>query len=400
MPVIFENPGIIDVKAAITMGVNVKESEGAFGYFGTGFKYALAVILRENCEVEIRTAESSFKFAPNKELIRGMPFNVVYMNGQPLGFTTELGRNWKLWMAYRELFCNAIDEGGQAYEANSPVPEANKTYVIVHGPNFAEVHRQRGSFILESKPWLSYPGYLDVHQQQSQGVFYRGILVHTERENLLYTYDLNPVGQLRLTEDRTLAGRWKFVESLCEATRVSDSREFIYNVLTAPMGFLEYGLDFQSLFGGTERPSETFVNVVLENQHRQGGFNRSAVKLVHNILGYEDHHGDVVEWTPREIKMLDRASRAIETLGYQPGKYNIELVESLGEGTMGKAIRKSGKIVLSRTAFDQGTKYVASTLFEEFVHLYHGHDDCTRGMQTFLFDRLLTLVEELNGEPI
>jgi hypothetical protein len=47
-----------------------------------------------------------------------------------------------------------------------------------------------------------------------------------------------------------------------------------------------------------------------------------------------------------------------------------------------------------------GAKQAASTLIEEFLHLRHGWKDCTRELQTYLFERLVSLGEELAGEPL
>ncbi|MDP9645853.1 hypothetical protein J2793_001286, partial [Paraburkholderia caledonica] len=47
-----------------------------------------------------------------------------------------------------------------------------------------------------------------------------------------------------------------------------------------------------------------------------------------------------------------------------------------------------------------GTKQLASTLIEEYIHLRHGWKDMTRELQNFLFDKLVSVGEELVGEPL
>jgi hypothetical protein len=47
-----------------------------------------------------------------------------------------------------------------------------------------------------------------------------------------------------------------------------------------------------------------------------------------------------------------------------------------------------------------GTKTVAGTLIEEFIHLKHGLGDECRDMQNFLLDRLVSLGEQMHGEPL
>ena len=52
--VIFENPGTLDPRALTIMGLNAKENTNPIGYFGTGFKYGVAIALRDNCNVLIQ----------------------------------------------------------------------------------------------------------------------------------------------------------------------------------------------------------------------------------------------------------------------------------------------------------------------------------------------------------
>ena len=110
--VYFSNNEELDPISITTFGINAKNNDSAIGYFGTGLKYAIAIILREGCKIAINSCGNSYKFSLKEQTIRGKSFSVICMNGNPLGFTTELGKNWELWMAYRELHCNTLDEGG------------------------------------------------------------------------------------------------------------------------------------------------------------------------------------------------------------------------------------------------------------------------------------------------
>lgn len=54
----------------------------------------------------------------------------------------------------------------------------------------------------------------------------------------------------------------------------------------------------------------------------------------------------------------------------------------------------NGRILLSKDCFDKGTKFLASTLLEEFVHCHYDLADESRDLQTWLFDRIITMGEE------
>jgi len=111
--VFFANKGIIDIIGMTTFGVSIKDNQNPIGFFGTGFKYAIAVILRNGGQIKVRSGDHTYEFTSKSINARNnTPVNIVHMNDQPLSFTTHVGVNWKMWMAYRELFCNAIDEDG------------------------------------------------------------------------------------------------------------------------------------------------------------------------------------------------------------------------------------------------------------------------------------------------
>ena len=69
------------------------------------------------------------------------------------------------------------------------------------------------------------------------------------------------------------------------------------------------------------------------------------------------------------------------------------------DGTLGLA--HDDTIWLSERAFEiGGSKQLAATLIEEFLHLRHGWQDCTRELQNYLLEKLVSLGEELQGAPL
>ena len=101
--------------------------------------------------------------------------------------------------------------------------------------------------------------------------------------------------------------------------------------------------------------------------------------------------------TPLQQAKFRKAKAFLSGLGFTD-EYRIKVCADLGKGVLGKCYDKT--IWLSHSVFEQGTKQVASTLYEEWVHLKHGYADNTYEMQTFLFDMILTKQEEINGEPL
>jgi len=270
--IVFENPGEIDIDALTTFGVSVKGTDHPIGKFGTGFKYAIAVLLREGCAVKIESGSRVYYFELYKREIRGKDFSIVYLREDSypndksvcsLGFTTELGKNWKLWMAYRELYCNAKDEDGWVYstgpEGLHNMPDGMMgTRVLVHGDAFEEVHKLQHEFILTGEPFARLEG-ANVYRREGKSVFYRGIKVgeHDGGKIGQFTYDLT--GDVRLTEDRTLAHSWMIPVYLSKAILTADDTNTIGEILTARHDSYEHRFRYAD---HVEAPSDAFLGAV------------------------------------------------------------------------------------------------------------------------------------------
>ena len=215
----FANPGEIDPRLITTLGVNVKEGPNPIGYFGTGLKYAISTILRLGGTLHVQSGLRSYEFWANNAVIRGKEFHIVTMTetetGEapqhyPLGFTTDLGKNWQPWMAYRELYTNNLDESGAIYLCETlPEPLAGTTRILVDCQALLEVHNGPKSWLLSaSRRPLWQTDRLQCFAGPSSVGFYHGIQVCTFPKASHFTYNI--VCQQELTEDRTLS-EWRYV---------------------------------------------------------------------------------------------------------------------------------------------------------------------------------------------
>lgn len=398
--ILFKNNGEIDSRSISSFGVSVKEGETPIGFFGTGLKYAIAVLLRTGHEITVLAGLSSIRFGTSREVLRGKEFDFVTMTvdggtAAPLGFTTELGKQWQVWMAYRELACNCKDESGAATAVDSmPEAIAGETQIIVKGTALAEAHESRHLYLLEDEPWLKLNS-AEVRKRSGNAFFYRGVRVHAFGAPGVFTY--SSVGQMELTEDRTLKYQSE-AESVVRRTVLrAEDEGFIRECITAQDTTLEGGMDYH---GWSIAPSAAFLKVVGEcMSDRMTKVNPTAAKV------WRENTKQV--FAPHEIGMtnvqlmsLERALTFCEKLGFQiRGSYPIKVVESLGEGCLGLA--EDQTIFIAERVFHLGgTKQLASTLIEEYLHLRHGWKDLTRELQSFLFEKLVSVGEELVGEPL
>lgn len=206
--VLILNKGLLNVDDALIFGASVKESDSPIGMFGTGLKYAIAVILRYDQEITIYSGTQKHHFTKQKHSIRGKEFDVVYRNGEKLDFTTELGKNWELWAAYRELYCNALDEeDGQAEEylgeGGEPYISDNITGILVRGKEFLDIHNRRNEYFLFDRTPLTYcPEMVEIYWGKIKKLYFRGVQVSSNFGSCCYTYNI--LANIELTEDNTI----------------------------------------------------------------------------------------------------------------------------------------------------------------------------------------------------
>lgn len=398
--ILFTNPGEIDPRSISSFGVSVKESENPIGFFGTGLKYAIAVLLRTGHRVTIMSGLSVIRFDLDAQTIRGKEFQFITMavdDGAPvsMGYTTELGKKWEVWMAYREISCNGKDEGGTEQAVDyCPDPEAGVSKFIVSGAEFAKAYGDRHLYILQDKAAFTVEN-TEVRRRPGMQFYYRGVRVHGHGRPGVFTY--NQLGSVELTEDRTLKYQSQAESCIRNAILHSDEESFIRECVTAPDSTMEGALDYH---GWGIAPSETFLRVVGECMNdRMLKVNQTAARLWRETTRQKFDPPEI-GLTKVQLMSLSRALDFCGKIGYPiRDAYPIKVVESLGDGGLGLAL--DGTIFIAEAVFHMGgTKQLASTLIEEYLHLRHGWEDFSRAMQNHLFEKMISLGEELTGEPL
>jgi hypothetical protein len=388
----FQNYGLIDVRAISTFGAHVKEGANPIGFFGTGLKYALAVCLRLGCTVTLYRGLERYDFVATPLEIRGKTFEVVTMRDETgereLGFTTELGKTWEAWQAFRELYCNTLDEGGRV-SAETLEPLAGHTTFHVDGEPIYKAYSERAKIVLEGEPDHRM-ATVHVHAQPADYAYFRGVRIHRLPKTAALTYNL--FGHVELTEDRTAKFGFLVDASLRDCLLATTDEDLLRAVLTAPAGSYESTLDFDTF----AEPGPAFVKV-LESLPFARITNPSA------LVAYKKHHRKAVQPDPTplneiEVEVLRRATAAAQWMGYTVEQFPVVVTTDLPENTWGMAYNDC--IWLNRSAFQHGTKVVTGTLIEEFLHLAHGLKDESRALQNNLLNALVSMAERARGAPL
>lgn len=280
----FRTPGLIDLRAFTVMGFNAKPTKpNPIGFFGTGLKYAVAVITRLGGTMEVYIGRDKYVFFAKKVDFRGKEFEQVWMRSEKwkmrarnteLPFTTEYGKNWEPWMAFRELESNTRDEDGETFVSGLPLSDIveGETQIVVSGlPGFIEAYHNRETIFLDrdNRPVIAEDYGVTVRQGSNKLLYYQGLRAKEVPKPTLYTYDFKST--LGLTEDRTFAHDWHVRQNLAQFVTQSDDEQLIKAIVTADEDHWEHGLEFPAHY----KPSDAFRRVMASRPRGVSGSARS-----------------------------------------------------------------------------------------------------------------------------
>lgn len=341
MAVIFKNPGVIDLRALSTFGLSSKEGEDKIGRFGTGLKYGTAVVMRNGGEMLISTGGETFKVGKKEDEFRGKLITTLTLNGDPLPYTTDLGRDWEPWMAFRELYANALDEGGDVNRAEEPLESCGEETVIsVTLPAFEAIFfSMEEHFIQKEEEPIWKSNKMEVYAGRAAFVFYRGVAVMKLKEPSILRYNI--LSYLDLTEDRTAKYDWQVKQKIAEALVQTDNERIAKNV-TDRRNVFESNLDFSSYDA-----SETFLGTSVG---MGVNCNPTAMALVKAKLPVDTDQYTVIQKAAPGGKTLLEAIRKLQKCGADLSKVKFVLAD--GIEFYGDCEVKNKAIFLNQKIFD------------------------------------------------
>lgn len=247
---VFANNSYLPMSSLTVFGKTEKseDDQSTYGRYGTGMNYALSVLLRNGADVTIIRSAASHELetltAGLDETGQAYLHSDLQQENISLPFTDNLGRDWELWMAERELAMNAMDEPGgelhtftDSYEHMElpPVrerlknwPETATPFTVIIVSYKEKKSRSFTAFpaspMLLSKDWkrdnadkvsLSNAEG-DLYNLPSHIIYCGGIPVHmlnTEDEALKYLPDIN-IEVAYLSENRTIPTYYNAVRNV------------------------------------------------------------------------------------------------------------------------------------------------------------------------------------------
>ena len=374
----FMNNGIFDVKSALVFGVSVKENDHAIGHFGSGFKYAVAIILRLNGSIKVTTGGEEFIFEKVNTTVRGKTFEMVTCNGEQCGFTTRMGINWEPWAAYRELSCNAADEfGSTSFEY-----EEHDTVIEVCCDRIARAHYERDLHFISGRLIGEYHN-VEIYDRQSNSIYYQGVEVVKLDKPSKYSYNIKcPID---LTEDRTAKCLWTVNYYVQRCMQEAEDKTYVEAILDH-----DDDETYEDVIGFDVRElrSDTFVEVALE-KHQKGEEMDDVVDEM--IQKHIDATGRWEEYylSSDEMKMYEEAADLLDGVDVDIKACKVNFVVGLGGNAMERV--HNGEINLSDTLFDHDIRQIAITMLESYVKLDTGSREYGERIQDWLLNKIVSL---------
>lgn len=423
------NKGEIDIDALHLLGASTKRGDDSkIGFFGSGNKYALALLLRQKIAFHIFSGTSEVEIETRNTSFRDQSFDIMYINGERTSITTETGPKWELVDALRELWCNALDEGEAIIQEFDGLPHGmeNMTSIFLPFEPFRSIWESWDQYYTTRTPIYSdFTGQGSIFERRhpTPRVYRKNVWCidpsnlpggHDKIPNSIFDYDLP---YLPLDENRKLKEVWSLKSQLQHLWYDCKDVHLIRRLL---LSLSEWGLEsdiFQSSMGWTMGPVWHDLRSELEGRITTRGLmgmvpsERKEKMLVLPLGLFEDlrdqlkiepAHSGRARFGYKEVEMSDALQERVaawQDLMYKRGInviYRIACAEFSDDDILGCAETRTKTIVVSKKHETLSFNELCKTLMEEYIHLRYNVSDESRGMQEAMHEVILSL---LQGDP-
>lgn len=421
-----ESQGMIDPQAFALLGASTKRNDDSkIGFFGSGLKYSIAYLLRNNIEFKVYSEYREITFTTKPTSFRDKDFNLIIVDGKETSMTTDMGIDWEAWFIVREIYCNAIDEGESSIRIVSEqecVPIENKTvFYIEVTDNFKELIANWELYFSEKRADLfAYDSTASYYTGGDNLIIYRkGVRCLLNKEtNCIFNYDLDWV---QINESRVIKSDFDFRWNLSMQLKSVTDKRIINRILDNIIDTWEYDLFWNS---ATMKYSNQWLYCI-DNRilvpYENAGFWADEISIspsMYLILpskmvdGLKERFEEVKvigkndECASSEMKVVEKLNERQQSLFNDAKEFlkeagyaiesEIVIVRFAKLDRLGLAL--NNKIYLSEKLFNMGRKEIVSAIIEEQEHINTGFQDETRAFQNHFIMKYITEIENRIGK--
>lgn len=412
------NKGILDVEALTLLGASSKRGDNTkIGQYGSGNKYSLAYLLRNNYEVTIMAGTFQIFLTTKRKKFRDKEFDIILVDGRETSITTEFGKDWNLGQAIRELYCNAIDEGEHTMEFVKEItPESEKTsFYIKSREEITSYVSNFDDYFAENKKVLFECSYGKILEKTGKGLnlYRKGVRCMETDKTSTYDYDLSEV---LIDENRLVKYTWQVPSLIWNLIYQCTDEQIIKNILNNShnSNYIEcIPSDFESV--DRNLMSDEYKNVIKSIKLAPKSMSElvgSEEKLVTSILP-DTIYKHATKIIDQDIDSKYKATKngfyvEIELNEKQQEKLN-EVLNFFDENNytiscsivgarfekkhdFGFADLKNNLILISESCLEKDIKTIKKTILEHYLCLKSGIKN-TEDLTEVLIDELLTIIE-------
>lgn len=417
-----QNNGVLDIRLVALMGGTTKANDiYKIGQFGTGLKYTLAFLLRNNLAFRIYCGEQEVLIHAETEVIADTNFDIICINGQRTSITTGMGQDWQPWMIIRELWCNALDEGGQEREVTTVTggEKGTTTFYIQVDAQIQDVltnwhryfiHEQQSMFSNEEAAIYPAGNHLCIYKN--------GVLIRENNDTKsVFSYDYKgaTINELREYKGSISSAIVNCLVNSNEGT----VRYFLENITDDHFeGTMDYNWfrSFGKVWRDVIGDKKLITKKTLEKLRSRGNYIDDAHILVvpeslyraltkqFKGIGALTSFGDEQDFYPSAnnamAAYIDEALSLLSAIGYQ---FSPDLTIVYGHftntSTQARIDIKSKKVYVSNDLVNDPMFSLLTMLIEENEHYLTGMKDCTRQFQQHfinMYTRCLLHIAKVN----
>lgn len=413
------NEGLIDLNAFYLIGASTKRGEdGKIGFFGSGLKYGLAVLLRNKVDIQIYRDMERIKLSTRKKNFRGKEFNQIYIASKMTGLTLEMGIDWDVWYSIREIYSNSLDEPGSNIEVvEEIIPEFDKTcFFIEINAQIQDLLSNWEKFFSQKREDLVFMNDdLKVFCGGDEYILYRkGIRCHYRKYPSLFHYDMKDI---EINESRTLKSSIDDTWHTAEVVMRNANKEIIrkiYDNETSNKRTMEhmfrwregwFNEDWLKVIGGRRLVVKEMAghyqkeiaegNVLILRKELVDALVKQFKNKI-EVIGASDNFGEfhIIEANQKQRNYINEAKEFLARAGVHFSN-PVEVAVFEDKSILGSV--NGDTILIADRCFEQGKKEVCEALYEEYVHVRYKYNDCTRNFQTFLINQIVSMMEEKQG---
>jgi len=409
----FSNTGEVPVNAFKLLGASSKRNDSTkIGYFGTGLKYALAVLLREGIDFKVFSGNDEIKIGTRKSKFLDQIVTVITVNGEKTSITIEAGINWETWFAIREIYSNNLDENGTMKLVTSVSPESGSTKIYIErNEKLKDLIDNWSQYFSNTRSILSEHNgntLLQKNNIDSLTVFRMGIRAYTNRTQSVFDYDTRT---LSINESRVAEHDYEARQRCAEILATCDNLEAINHFLHSGAHNIEkdsnfWNYIFDDSFGEF---SETWYEALKDKRivpQEYGGFYgvtpssvvlpETLCKHLYNqfkdrltIMGSSKEAYIIID---KRVDFMQPAMTRLASVGFTHPLEDIKLAKFKDNDVQGLADTENGLILLSEALEGMNDDQRTAILFEEIAHTKSGYSDNTRAFQDYIISLAVALI--------